>query len=319
MTRYSGLATDLVQVEPSCPNAEREHFGDLDSGHVGSVTLRANGNSMEDILELLRRAVDPEGPIVEVAEALALLSEQARRWQDELMQAQDNVRLLSDRSRSHDACKLDDWAVLTESQAVSLVADLLAGGGRRIAHARPGTEQALDFREVYEAVHPTRRTEFRELISLPADVCPAVSGILRHKVRTTWTDLREMVIIDDVVALIPSSETGRSLTFSVVRQRAAVGQMAHFFDTSWTQSEELVTPLPMDSKAEAELKRQIILLLAEGAKDETVARKLDLSLRTCRRKVADILCQLESSSRFQAGVRAAMLGMIPAKQSPESH
>jgi DNA-binding NarL/FixJ family response regulator len=80
----------------------------------------------------------------------------------------------------------------------------------------------------------------------------------------------------------------------------------------------VITPAPVLRGAEVELKQQIILLLAEGAKDETVARRLGLSLRTCRRHIAEILDHLDASSRFQAGYRAGRLGAVPAPVPPVS-
>ena len=50
--------------------------------------------------------------------------------------------------------------------------------------------------------------------------------------------------------------------------------------------------------------------LAGGAKDEQIARALGLSLRTVRRRVAEILDELGADSRFQAGVEAVRRGWI---------
>jgi len=44
---------------------------------------------------------------------------------------------------------------------------------------------------------------------------------------------------------------------------------------------------------------KILTMLAGGAKDETVARSLGLSVRTCRRHIAEILTRLNATSRFQ--------------------
>ena len=44
--------------------------------------------------------------------------------------------------------------------------------------------------------------------------------------------------------------------------------------------------------------------LAAGAKDEQIARTLGLSLRTVRRRVADLMIELGADTRFQAGVEA---------------
>ncbi|OIJ87887.1 hypothetical protein BIV24_23915 [Streptomyces colonosanans] len=53
----------------------------------------------------------------------------------------------------------------------------------------------------------------------------------------------------------------------------------------------------------------VLRALGSGATDETAARELGMSLRTCRRRVAEPLDVLGASSRFQAGVRAGELGL----------
>ena len=50
--------------------------------------------------------------------------------------------------------------------------------------------------------------------------------------------------------------------------------------------------------------------LAAGAKDEQIARTLGLSLRTVRRRVADLLIELGVDTRFQAGVEAVRRGWL---------
>jgi len=43
--------------------------------------------------------------------------------------------------------------------------------------------------------------------------------------------------------------------------------------------------------------------------DEAAARQLGTSLRTYRRRVAELMATLQAGSRFQAGVRAGELGL----------
>jgi DNA-binding NarL/FixJ family response regulator len=50
--------------------------------------------------------------------------------------------------------------------------------------------------------------------------------------------------------------------------------------------------------------------MAGGAKDELIARRLGISLRTCRRYIADLTKDLGAQSRFQAGVLAAQRGLL---------
>ncbi|MDT7788025.1 MAG: hypothetical protein QOF58_6444, partial [Pseudonocardiales bacterium] len=56
--------------------------------------------------------------------------------------------------------------------------------------------------------------------------------------------------------------------------------------------------------------REILEQLASGCKDETAARALGVSLRTYRRRVAELMDVLGASSRFQAGARAREAGLL---------
>jgi DNA-binding NarL/FixJ family response regulator len=56
--------------------------------------------------------------------------------------------------------------------------------------------------------------------------------------------------------------------------------------------------------------RQLVEMLAAGAKDEQIARALGVSLRTVRRRVAALLADLGVRSRFQAGVEAMRRGWV---------
>ncbi|MEW2258814.1 LuxR C-terminal-related transcriptional regulator [Streptomyces sp. NPDC047869] len=56
--------------------------------------------------------------------------------------------------------------------------------------------------------------------------------------------------------------------------------------------------------------REVLALLATGAKDETIARRLACSDRTLRRLMNQIMEKLGTSSRFEAGVTAARLGLV---------
>jgi hypothetical protein len=53
--------------------------------------------------------------------------------------------------------------------------------------------------------------------------------------------------------------------------------------------------------------------LASGAKDATTARQLGMSVRSLRRRVAELMTRLGAGSRFQAGVRAAERGWVTTR------
>jgi DNA-binding NarL/FixJ family response regulator len=54
----------------------------------------------------------------------------------------------------------------------------------------------------------------------------------------------------------------------------------------------------------------VFRLLSRGLKDEAVARRLDTSVRTVRRLVAEGIQLLGSDSRFEAGVMAQRRGWL---------
>jgi DNA-binding NarL/FixJ family response regulator len=53
----------------------------------------------------------------------------------------------------------------------------------------------------------------------------------------------------------------------------------------------------------------ILRLLSAGQKDEAAARSMGVSVRTYRRRVAELMALLGAESRFQAGERARALGL----------
>ena len=80
------------------------------------------------------------------------------------------------------------------------------------------------------------------------------------------------------------------------------------FELMW----ERAAPVPdMDfGEARPDLRRFLLQQLAAGAKDEQIARTLGISLRTVRRRVADLLIDLGVDTRFQAGAEAVRRGWL---------
>ncbi|HEY1134457.1 MAG TPA: DNA-binding response regulator [Nocardioides sp.] len=104
---------------------------------------------------------------------------------------------------------------------------------------------------------------------------------------------------------MPGYETARVLA---VHERALVLLLAQYVEQLW----ERAVPVPeLDLRGARERSRRLLLgQLASGAADEQIARTLGVSLRTVRRRVADLMIDLGADSRFQAGVEAARRGWI---------
>ena len=89
---------------------------------------------------------------------------------------------------------------------------------------------------------------------------------------------------------------------------ALVEALIMLFEQLW---ERAATVPELDrGEARPDLRRFLLQLLAAGQKDEQIARTLGLSLRTVRRRVADLMTELGTDSRFQAGVEATRRGWI---------
>jgi DNA-binding NarL/FixJ family response regulator len=124
------------------------------------------------------------------------------------------------------------------------------------------------------------------------------------KVRITTGELNETIIVDRRVAILAGDGS-----FSVVWIPAVVAGVLALFDAAWRESTEL-SDYERDFGDLCEMAPRILELLGSGAKDVTAARSLGLSLRTYRRRVAELVTTLGATSRFQAGARARELGLI---------
>lgn len=176
----------------------------------------------------------------------------------------------------------DQWRI-PEGRAVDAwVADLLRSGRRsRAIYPARALEEAPD------AVR--RRAELGEHVRILADV-PGRLAVLG-----------EAAIVREDLA----GRTGRVL---VLRQPALVALARALFEELWARA--LAVP-GLDGQADPSSARRLLLeRLARGAKDEQIARELGLSLRTVRRRVAEVLDELGATSRFQAGVEAVRRGWL---------
>jgi DNA-binding CsgD family transcriptional regulator len=84
-----------------------------------------------------------------------------------------------------------------------------------------------------------------------------------------------------------------------------VGLLTDLFERAWAAGAELAVRVDGESPALSTRQREIGELLSAGHTDESVARRLGVSVRTVRAEVAALRDVLGAVSRFQAGVRYA--------------
>ncbi|GGZ25654.1 hypothetical protein GCM10010365_52380 [Streptomyces poonensis] len=131
----------------------------------------------------------------------------------------------------------------------------------------------------------------------------------RLEARVSESALRETLVVDGVAALVRGAE-GVGGQAAIVNDAAAVRALELLFAGAWSRGRKLTDHLQLSPRLRTELARNILERLRAGDTDETAARELKVSLRTYRRYVAEIMRELEASSRFQAGVRAVEFGLL---------
>lgn len=89
----------------------------------------------------------------------------------------------------------------------------------------------------------------------------------------------------------------------VMRTPALISIFNDYFSTLW----RIAIPLNHQPDHDAD---RVLMLLAQGFKDEAIASQLNMSLRTVRRRIAELMESLGADSRFQAGVEAVRRGLL---------
>ena len=177
----------------------------------------------------------------------------------------------------------DAWDLPREAAVAQVVAAAIATGRRS------------------RAIYPVRALhEARDVL-----LARARAG---EKVRVISDLPTRMFVLGSTHAVVPEPLGMADEPRILVRQRALVEALTMLFELMW----ERAAPVPdMDfGDARPDLRRFLLQQLAAGAKDEQIARTLGLSLRTVRRRVADLLIELGVDNRFQAGVEAVRRGWL---------
>ncbi len=137
------------------------------------------------------------------------------------------------------------------------------------------------------------------------------------RVRLLAGDLPAIVVLGNELAILRTAGATERTETLLVRGSGVVGILRRIQLALWEQALEFtpasgpeVAPLVLDSA-----QSQVLHKLCAGMKDETAARQMNVSVRTYRRHVATILRSLDVSSRFEAGLKVAELGLVSTSGS----
>jgi hypothetical protein len=134
------------------------------------------------------------------------------------------------------------------------------------------------------------------------------SGPAAIQVRISSSPLpHETIILDRRVAILAGQPSPGGREYTVTSSPVLVGGVYSLFSAAWEAATDLDAYLRGEAPELAPEAREILRALGTGLTDEAAARQLGTSLRTYRRRVAELMAALEAGSRFQAGLRAAEL------------
>lgn len=107
---------------------------------------------------------------------------------------------------------------------------------------------------------------------------------------------QEMVFIFDHTGVVSVSQPAVAVAFAALFEQ--IWSTAKPFDGHTVSRSE-------GRELSGDVRRAILYFLAEGLRDERIARQVGVSVRTCRRHIAEVFEQLGATSRFQAGYLTA--------------
>ncbi|MFG2053375.1 helix-turn-helix domain-containing protein [Micromonospora sp. NPDC048930] len=115
----------------------------------------------------------------------------------------------------------------------------------------------------------------------------------------------KLAIGDRRLAILPLGAQSADAAVCI-RPSTLLDALVQLFELLWAQATPIVAPTQEGNFSD----RQLAALLASGAKDDVVARRLGTSTRTLSRRIAELMDHLHVRTRFQAGVQAVRLGWL---------
>ncbi len=266
------LSGDVVSAEPPA-----ESFGRLIA--VETERLHRESERVDALRDLLPGLL---------AEHLA--SAQGRPHSVDVLAVEggDIVRLLRTLAEESEGDLMwfrpDQWRLPVTDAVDELVRDLVASGRRSRA--------IYPARVLEEAPHVVRsRAEAGELVRIVATVPTRIA------------------VMGEDAAVLTDRWGASSSRRLVVREHALVGALGALFESTWERAMTVPGIGALDDDPGG-LRRLLLHQLTRGAKDEQIARALGVSLRTVRRRIAEVMDDLGADSRFQAGVEAVRRGWL---------
>mgnify|MGYP001791423894 CR=1 FL=1 len=130
------------------------------------------------------------------------------------------------------------------------------------------------------------------------------------QLRTVPTLPVRMIVHDRRMALVAHDPEDPGLGAVLIRGAGMLAALNALVDDCWDSGEPLFEDARRDDAPLTRTERNLLRMLGSGNKDEAVARKLGVSVRTARRTIAQLSERLGAESRFELGARAVKRGWL---------
>ncbi|OEJ40072.1 helix-turn-helix transcriptional regulator [Streptomyces agglomeratus] len=201
----------------------------------------------------------------------------------------------------------------------SALAQATSAATREFLTLQPGSTRSPQvlgpaLRQALSAIE--RGISIRHIYQHSARYSPHVRDYLEHftpgqvQVRTMEQTCDRLIILDREVAFIPATRQ-RDVALEI-RHPALVTYFVQVYEVLWAQATPIAELLPLvspDTPVTA-VQRGIARLLVEGNTDEVVARRMGISVRTCRSHIAKLTQALNASGRTHLGALLVQSGIV---------
>jgi len=276
-----------------CGLLRRDLYGEIRPSPVGPAT----------VAERLREDLDAEHS--RQRRQVTLFQAEMTRWLNDQLLTPASARPQIDRLSSVEAA-----VVRTEELVVNARTEVARCEPGPLSDPRSGAVGAGP-----AEVRATRRGVMVRVLYPPAQLTvpqlrQAVDREIRAglSVRIAATSPTNLIIVDRAAAVVVDQRLADDPQIFLVREGLLVRTLHDLFEVGWMHAGDAAAFVGDDETPAAEVsaeERLVLRLLADGLKDEAVAKRLGVSVRTVRRKIHEVEQRLHAASRFQAGVLAA--------------
>lgn len=173
---------------------------------------------------------------------------------------------------------------------------LMAGHSANAEGEDQRLADGIEYRVIYD----------REVLALPEKFAEVQGSLRRGEQARALTGAPLKVwIADDTSALLPMRGDTYTIDAAfVLHPSTLLDAVIALFELEWRRATPIRQPAAPTAASPDEATRILLGLLAAGLTDESIARSLEVGLRTVQRRIHDLMVELNAVTRFQLGLAA---------------